>query len=153
MKCPELLVATLIEGLHRRRVCRGQGRTQESIRANMLAMATTWVEAGDTFAYPVIRHPWSPTTWGTGAYPAQIEPALMAHGLNPTDQTRDWLHTVINLTLGVNPLNQSWVTGLGDNPIVGPAHLTGWHTYQGLIPPGLQSEGPNRAPPSPGSPT
>ena len=48
-----------------------------------------------------------------------------------------------NFTLGTNPLNQTWITGLGDNPIYGPMHLFGWHNYQGIMPIGLQSEGPN----------
>jgi hypothetical protein len=120
---------------------------QNSIKSNIESMAANWTEKGDSFAYPIIRHPWSPTTWGQGAYPNQIEPAMMAHALAKSPETRDRLHRAINLTLGVNPLNQSWLTGLGDNPIVGPTHLYGWSTYQGLMPPGLHSEGPHHSPP------
>ena len=120
---------------------------QAELKGHIETMAENWTARGDTFAYPVIRHPWSPTTWGQGAYPNQVEPIVMAHALAPTTVTRDRLHRAINLTLGVNPLNRSWLTGLGDNPIVGPTHLYGWSTYQGLIPPGLHSEGPIRNPP------
>ena len=120
---------------------------QDEFKTQIEVMATNWTDKGDTFAYPVIRHPWSPTTWGQGAYPNQIEPAMMAYALAKTPQTRERLHRAVNLTLGVNPLNKSWITGLGDNPIVGPAHLYGWSTYQGMMPPGLHSEGPHHTPP------
>ena len=44
--------------------------------------------------------------------------------------------------LGLNPLNKTWIVGLGDDPVFSPAHVTGWHTYQGIMPAGIQVEGP-----------
>jgi hypothetical protein len=67
---------------------------------------------------------------------------VLAHALAKSTETRQWLHTGIDLTLGANALSVSYITGLGDRSIINPLHLQGWHTWQGLMPPGMQSEGP-----------
>ena len=54
-----------------------------------------------------------------------------------------WLTASADFSLGANPLNYTWTTGLGDRPVYGPAHLFGWATFLGIMPPGLQVEGPN----------
>ena len=38
----------------------------------------------------------------------------------------------------------SWTTGIGDQPVYGPTHLFAWHTFWGVVPVGIQVEGPIR---------
>ena len=48
-----------------------------------------------------------------------------------------------DFSLGLNRLISAGPRGWVTAP-VWPTHLFGWHTFQGIIPPGLQVEGPNR---------
>ena len=105
-------------------------------------MARNWYETGMTRAYPRIHHPYNPTNWGAAAYPVAPEPVFIAHALENSKESRLWLQTSVDMMLGLNPLNKTWIVGLGDEPIFGPAHITGWSTYQGVMPPGIQVEGP-----------
>jgi endoglucanase len=82
--------------------------------------------------------------WGTAAYPHKIETMIgMWLMSGDVSHLRFMTHSA-DFSLGANPLNLSWTTGLGDNPVYGPAHLFGWNTFLGIMPPGLQVEGPNQ---------
>ena len=105
-------------------------------------MARNWYESGMTRAYPRVHHPWNPTNWGAAAYPVAPEPVFIAHALEQSAESLNWLQTTVDHMLGVNPLNKTWIVGLGDDPVFSPAHVTGWHTYQGIMPAGIQVEGP-----------
>lgn len=105
-------------------------------------MARNWYETGMTRAYPRIHHPYNPTNWGAAAYPVAPEPIFIAHAIENSAESKLWLQTSVDMMLGLNPLNKTWIVGLGDEPIFGPAHITGWSTYQGIMPPGIQVEGP-----------
>lgn len=105
-------------------------------------MARNWYDSGMTRAYPRIHHPYNPTNWGAAAYPVAPEPVFIAHALEQSDESLNWLQTTVDVMLGLNPLNKTWVVGLGDEPVFSPTHITGWSTYQGIMPPGIQVEGP-----------
>jgi len=96
-----------------------------------------------TYAYPHFQHPYAPVNWGTGAYPHTIETMVAMWVMSSNEGYLEMMMHSADFSLGVNPLNQSWTTGLGHNPIYGTCHLFAWHSFQGVIPPGLQSEGPN----------
>ena len=115
---------------------------RETMISGIQNIADVFGATSERFAYPHFQHPWAPVSWGTGAYPHRIEPAVLAYTLTGDETYLRWMLWSADFALGVNPLNRSWITGLGDRPIYGPTHLWGWNTYQGVIPPGLQTEGP-----------
>ncbi|MEE2786517.1 MAG: glycoside hydrolase family 9 protein [Myxococcota bacterium] len=98
----------------------------------------------ESYVYPHFQHIYAPVNWGTAAYPSRSHQLVAMHVLSDDEAYARWLERSAHFALGANPLNLSWITGLGDNPIYGPMHLFGWHNYQGIIPIGLQSEGPNQ---------
>jgi endoglucanase len=64
-----------------------------------------------------------------------------AYKATKTDKYRDYALKTINYVFGVNPLNKSFITGLGDNP---PLHIH--HRYMmatGKVLPGFMVGGPN----------
>jgi hypothetical protein len=97
----------------------------------------------NNYAYPHFQHPYAPVNWGTAAYPISIETMVAMWVMSLNDSYLEMMIHSADFSLGLNPLNQSWTTGLGDNPIYGVCHLFAWHNFQGVIPPGLHSEGPN----------
>lgn len=101
------------------------------------------LKRGCTYAYPHFQHPYAPVNWGTAAYPHTIESMVALWAISANEEYLTMMVHSADFSLGLNPLNKSWTTGLGDNPIYGPTHLFGWSTFQGIIPPGLQAEGPN----------
>ena len=119
------------------------GMLRAQMRAGIVALADAFVRDGETYAYPHVQHPYAPTSWGTSSYPNRLLPVSVAWHLTGEARYRRWHVHSADLTLGANPLNLSWITGLGDRSIYGPLHLWGWNTYQGVVPPGLQSEGPH----------
>ena len=98
-----------------------------------------------TRAYPRVHRPYNPTTWGAAAYPVAPQPVFIAHATEDSLESLEWVQTTIDVMLGANPMNQSWVVGLGDNPVLNPVHVSGWNTYTGIVPPGIQVEGPFNA--------
>ena len=97
----------------------------------------------DSYAYPHFQHPYAPVNWGTAAYPHTIDGPVVMWLLSGDGSFLRYMTASADFSLGANPLNQSWITGLGDRPVYGPAHIFGWNTYWGIMPPGLTVEGPN----------
>lgn len=120
----------------------GSDLVKSAISTAYLAHGNSWATAGETYAYPRLHHPWAPTSWGAGCYPTYAQGMVLAHALHQSSDTQQWLHTALDLSLGANALNLAYTTGLGDRSIINPLHLQGWHTWLGLMPPGIQSEGP-----------
>ena len=116
--------------------------TVDQYETGFVNMARNWYDSGMTRAYPRVHHPWNPTNWGAAAYPVAPEPVFIAHALERSEESLNWLQTTVDHMLGLNPLNKTWIVGLGDDPVFSPAHVTGWHTYQGIMPAGIQVEGP-----------
>jgi len=120
----------------------GDALVKQTFRTNIIAHAAAWAADAETYSYPVHHHPWAPTNWGAGAYPTSPMSTIAAYGLERTPESLQRLHTALDNTLGANPLGLSWIVGIGDRTVTGPAHISGWHTWQGIVPPGLQTEGP-----------
>jgi len=98
----------------------------------------------DSYAYPHFQHPYAPVNWGTAAYPHTIDGPVVMWVLSGDVSFLRQMTASADFSLGANPLNYSWITGLGDRPVYGPAHLFGWATFLGIMPPGLTVEGPNQ---------
>jgi hypothetical protein len=98
-------------------------------------------------AYKFIRHPYAPITWGTGAYHNFCMPILHMSALadDPADRAkyREWLIRSADNTLGSNPMNLSWIVGLGSQTIRAPLHNSRYSKF-GMPVRGMQSEGPNQ---------
>ena len=70
------------------------------------------------YAYPHFQHPYAPVSRGTVPYPHTIE-SMVAGAITGGRYLRYMTHSA-DFSLGLNPLNLSWTTGLGDRPVMGP---------------------------------
>ena len=110
----------------------------------IIEIADWQLEDADSYGYAHVQLPYSPTNWGTGAYPNGTYYVMFAYMLTDDEKYLRWLEHSASFMLGANALNLTWVTGLGDRPVYESMHLFGWTNYQGIMPPGLQVEGPNK---------
>ncbi|NLE40209.1 MAG: hypothetical protein GX615_00055, partial [Lentisphaerae bacterium] len=115
--------------------------------ASIRREADMYIDGSSKMAYAFIRHPYAPITWGTGAYHNFCMPALHLAALaeSPEDRARyrEWLIRSADNTLGGNPMNLSWVVGLGSQTIRAPLHNSRYSKF-GMPVRGMQSEGPNQ---------
>ena len=112
------------------------------ITDRIVEMGEWFIENADTYGYAHTQAPFSPCNWGTGSYPNGTYPVMFAYMLTEDSKFLKWLEHSASFMLGANALNYTWVTGLGDRPIYETMHLFAWTNYTGIIPPGLQVEGP-----------
>ena len=112
----------------------------------IIEIADWQLRVADGYGYAHVQLPYSPTNWGTGAYPNGTYYVMFAYMLTDDEKYLRWLEHSASFMLGANALNFTWVTGLGDRPVYETMHLFGWTNYQGIVPPGLQVEGPNKEP-------
>ena len=96
--------------------------------------------------YPFIRHPNAPINWGTGAYEHFLVPvwhawAFTDNRVKAKAYREAMIHTADN-TLGMNPMNLSWIVGLGSRTVRAPLHNSRFNPT-GFSVPGLQVQGPD----------
>lgn len=115
---------------------------QAAAKRALLRWSDWELASNATMAYPFIRHPQAPITWGTGAYQHSSMPVLYAWKLTGETKYLTWLLRTADNTLGANPLGLSWITGLGERCHRAPLHNSRYGPT-GEVAPGLQSEGPN----------
>jgi len=105
-----------------------------------------YVEGSRKMAYKFIRHPYAPINWGTGAYEHFLVPVWHAWGVTRLAAKRkeyfEWMVRTADNTLGANPLNISWIVGLGERTIRAPLHNSRYNPT-GMCMPGMQAQGPN----------
>ena len=108
--------------------------------------ADLYVNASNKAPYKFIRHPNAPINWGTGAYEHFL--SVVWHAWAFTDNKlkvkpyRDAMIRTADNTLGCNPLNLCWITGLGSNCIHAPLHNSRFNPT-GFAVPGMQVQGPD----------
>ena len=108
--------------------------------------ADSYVSASNKAPYKFIRHPNAPINWGTGAYEHFLP--VVWHAWAFTDNKlkvksyRDAMIRTADNTLGCNPLNLSWIVGLGSNGIHAPLHNSRFNPT-GFSVPGMQAQGPD----------
>ncbi len=91
--------------------------------------------------YKILRNPFAPITWGTGAYENFAINAGFYYVVTGDASVRDWLIRTADNTLGANPMSISWVTGLGQRTMRCPLHNCRYRP-DGLPVAGLQAQGP-----------
>ena len=112
-----------------------------AVRRAILQRADFFIRYCQTMAYPFIRHPMAPINWGTGAYENSLPVIIWAWKLTGDDKYRAWMVRTCDNTLGANPLNRSYITGLGARPVHAPLHNSRY-SHLGEVVPGQQVEGP-----------
>jgi hypothetical protein len=108
--------------------------------------ADTYIKASNRAAYKFIRHGNAPINWGTGAYEHFLTVVWHAWAYtNNKLKIQEYYDAMIRTadnTLGCNPLNISWIVGLGANSIHAPLHNSRFNPT-GFSVKGMQSEGPD----------
>ncbi len=105
-----------------------------------------YINGSKKMAYKFIRHPFAPITWGTGAYEHFLVPVWHAWGVTRSQEKRkeyfEWMVRTADNTLGANPMNISWIVGLGERTVRAPLHNSRYNP-SGMCIPGQQVQGPN----------
>ena len=108
--------------------------------------ADKYVNASIPAPYKFVRHPNAPINWGTGAYEHFL--TVVWHAWAFTDNNlkvkayREAMIKTADNTLGCNPLNISWIVGVGSNSIHAPLHNSRFNST-GFSVPGMQVQGPD----------
>ena len=116
---------------------------QESIRKAIIKEADTFIEHCSKMGYRFLRHPWAPISWGTGAYQNWTDSSFWAYALTGDKKYLQWIIHTCDNTLGANPLNISYITGLGTRTVRAPLHNSRYSHF-GEVAPGMQVQGPNQ---------
>ena len=108
--------------------------------------ADSYMNGTQSDAYPFIRHPKAPINWGTGAYEHFLVPvwhawAFTDNRVKAKAYREAMIHTADN-TLGMNPMNLSWIVGLGSKTVRAPLHNSRFNPT-GFSVPGIQVQGPD----------
>ena len=91
--------------------------------------------------YKFLRNPYAPISWGTGAYENYAVTCAHLYAHTGEKVYRDWLIRTCDNTLGANPLDLSFITGLGTRTVRCPLHNSRYRP-EGTPVPGLQEQGP-----------
>jgi len=108
--------------------------------------ADMYIDASNKAPYKFVRHPYAPINWGTGAYEHFL--TVVWHAWAFTDNKlkvksyREAMIRTADNTLGCNPLNISWIVGLGSNSIHAPLHNSRFNPT-GFSVSGMQAQGPD----------
>jgi hypothetical protein len=116
-------------------------RVQQSVHRAILERADAFIREGQTMAYGFIRHPMAPISWGTGAYENFLPVVMWSYKLTGDPKYRAWIVRTCDNTLGANPLNRSFIVGLGTRTVRAPLHNSRY-SHLGEVVPGMQVEGP-----------
>ena len=114
---------------------------QKACRRAILERAEFFIQYCRTMAYAFIRHPRAPINWGTGAYENNLPVMFWAHRLTGDSRYQSWILRTCDNTLGANPLNRSYIVGLGTRTVRAPLHNSRY-SHLGEVVPGQQVEGP-----------
>jgi endoglucanase len=108
--------------------------------------ADAYIKASNNAAYKFVRHGYAPINWGTGAYEHFLTVVWHAWAYtNNKMKVQEYYDAMIRTadnTLGCNPLNISWIVGLGSNSIHAPLHNSRFNPT-GFSVSGMQSQGPD----------
>ena len=99
-------------------------------------------KTAEATAYPFIRHPWAPMSWGTGAYQNHLMPVVYAWAATGDAKYRDSIVRTCDNTLGCNPMSICWMTGIGGRRIHAPLHNSRYAPDGPVA--GLQCQGPSQ---------
>jgi hypothetical protein len=114
---------------------------QKSAKTAILRYVDRFIKFSSTMAYGFLRHPESPITWGTGAQLHWAVPATWAYDLTKNEKYRYWIIRSCDNTLGANPLNRSYIVGLGTRTARAALHNSRY-SHLGEVERGMQVNGP-----------
>jgi len=108
--------------------------------------ADMYINGSNKAPYKFVRNPYAPVNWGTGAYEHFLTVVwhawAFAENKVKAKTYRDAMIRTADNTLGCNPLNICWITGLGSNCIHAPLHNSRFNPT-GFSVPGMQAQGPD----------
>jgi len=122
----------------------GNSKIRKAVRKNILSNADYLINNAKTMGYSFIKHPTAPISWGTGALPVWLEKVIWAYYLSGKEKYKYWIVKTCDNTLGANPLNRSFVVGLGQRCVRAPLHNSRYSHF-GEVVNGMQAQGPNQA--------
>lgn len=117
---------------------------RKAVEKAIIARADLFIHYCEKMSYGFIRHPWAPINWGTGAYENNLPPLIWAFKLTGNAKYRAWIIRTCDNTLGANPLNRSYIVGLGTRTVRAPLHNSRY-CHRGEVVDGQQVEGPLQA--------
>jgi hypothetical protein len=101
------------------------------------------IEPAKKRAYRVAYGWWVPMFWGSASH-LRAQPLMLAHALTGEDQYLEYFYTSADFALGTNPLNMTWVTGLGQRYPKQVFNINTWYTETREPVHGLLPFGPHR---------
>ena len=121
-------------------------KLKESVIHAIEEEANMYINGSAKMAYKFVRHPFAPITWGTGAYEHFLVPVWHAWGvtwnLRKRQEYFEWMVRTADNTLGANPMNISWIVGLGERTVRAPLHNSRYNP-SGMCTSGQQVQGPS----------
>jgi len=115
----------------------------KAVEGAVCRRADMFIEHCSSMAYRFIKHPWAPITWGSGSYQNSLEPLIWAYKLTDDEKYKAWIIRTCDNTLGANPLNRSYITGLGQRTVRAPLHNSRYSHF-GEVVQGMHVQGPNQ---------
>ncbi len=116
-------------------------KTWDAVLAAMRREADYMAKFCEQRDYPFITQPWVPINWGFGAYQRFIPSTVTMWYLTHEQKYFDRIVRNCDNTLGANPMNLSWIVGIGTETVRAPLHNSHWRPA-GFAVTGTQSEGP-----------
>ncbi len=108
--------------------------------------ADMYISGSNKAPYKFVRHPYAPINWGTGAYNHFLVVVwhawAFAENRIKAETYYDAMIRSVDNTLGCNPLNLSWIVGVGTRGIHAPLHNSRFNPT-GFSVRGMQAQGPD----------
>lgn len=82
------------------------------------------LRAAEPSAFRLVKHPYGPVRQSGASTPTREGPGVLLRAWRLTGRVefKDGAVSTCDMTLGGNPTGRSWVTGVGDNPVMEPLH-------------------------------
>ena len=108
--------------------------------------ADMYINVSNKAPYKFVRHPNAPINWGTGAYESFLVVVWHAwaftENMIKAETYYDAMIKTADNTLGCNPLNISWIVGVGSRSVHAPLHNSRFNPT-GFSVRGMQVQGPD----------
>ncbi|HOK04814.1 MAG TPA: glycoside hydrolase family 9 protein [Victivallales bacterium] len=129
--------------------CVPQEKTDKKLRelivAALVKQADEWVATAEKRAFRFSGNLWRPMNWGLGSIP-DVDELIAGYAAKKDPQYIEAIASSCAWTLGGNPLNMVWVSGLGTKRVTQVLHHDSWFMADGRgiadVVPGLVPGGP-----------
>lgn len=124
---------------------KADAKLRDAIVAALVKQGDEWAESADRRAFRFAANLWRPFNWGLGTIP-DVDELIAAYGVKKDARYVEAIASSCAWTLGGNPLNMVWVTGLGTKRVTQVLHHDSWFMADGRgvadVVPGLVPSGP-----------